>query len=208
MVRRLDGTGDPITGEREIVEAEASVIQRIFREFSAGKSPRALAKHLNSENIPGPGGRPWMDTAIRGSAKRENGILNNELYIGKLVWNRQRFIKAPKTGNRVSRANPPETWIMQDVPELRIIEDELWNKAKALQKTMTSAYPGQEGKEFWDKRRPRDLFSGLLTCGICGGGFSMISKTHLGCSTARNKGTCDNRLCARARRLKPKCSTA
>ncbi|MBC8051125.1 MAG: recombinase family protein [Chitinophagales bacterium] len=194
VVRRLDATGDPITGEREIVEAEASTIRRIFREFSAGKSPRALAKQLNAENILGPGGRPWMDTAIRGSAKRGNGILNNELYIGKLVWNRQRFIKDPDTGNRVSRANPPEAWITQDVPELRIVEDELWDKAKARQKTMTAAYPGQKGKEFWDKRRPRYLFSGLLTCGICGGGFSMISKTHLGCSTARNKGTCDNRL--------------
>src|SRR5690606_33127693 len=34
----------------------------------------------------------------------------------------------------------------------------------------------------------------LLKCGSCGGGFSKISATHYGCSTARNKGTCDNRL--------------
>ena len=42
-------------------------------------------------------------------------------------------------------------------------------------------------------KRPRYLFSGLLTCGGCGGGMSMISATHIGCSAARNKGTCENR---------------
>ena len=41
-------------------------------------------------------------------------------------------------------------------------------------------------------RRPRHLLSGLLRCGTCGGGFSKISRAHYGCSTARNKGTCDN----------------
>jgi hypothetical protein len=28
------------------------------------------------------------------------GLLNNELYVGTLVWNRQRFIKDPTTGKR------------------------------------------------------------------------------------------------------------
>ncbi|HLS19920.1 MAG TPA: recombinase zinc beta ribbon domain-containing protein [Paracoccaceae bacterium] len=35
----------------------------------------------------------------------------------------------------------------------------------------------------------------------CGGGFSKISQTHYGCSTARNKGTCDNRLGIRQNEL-------
>lgn len=48
--------------------------------------------------------------------------------------------------------------------------------------------------EFWDRRRPRYLLSGLLKCGACGGGYSKISAHLFGCSTARNKGTCDNRL--------------
>ena len=28
------------------------------------------------------------------------GILNNELYVGRLIWNRQRFVKDPETGHR------------------------------------------------------------------------------------------------------------
>jgi hypothetical protein len=31
----------------------------------------------------------------------------------------------------------------------------------------------------------------------CGGGFSKVSQNHYGCSTARNKGTCHNRLTVR-----------
>ena len=33
-----------------------------------------------------------------------------------------------------------------------------------------------------------------MRCGVCGGGYSIISATHVGCSTARNKSTCNNRL--------------
>lgn len=52
---------------------------------------------------------------------------------------------------------------------------------------------------FWAKQRPRYLFSGLMRCAGCGGGFSKISATHFGCSTARNKGptACTNRLTIR-----------
>ncbi|MCQ6493015.1 zinc ribbon domain-containing protein, partial [Vibrio parahaemolyticus] len=44
------------------------------------------------------------------------------------------------------------------------------------------------------RRRPRYLFSGLTKCSCCGGGYSAISASHIGCSTARNKGTCENRV--------------
>jgi hypothetical protein len=33
-----------------------------------------------------------------------------------------------------------------------------------------------------------------MRCGACGGGYSKISTHLFGCSTARNKGTCSNRL--------------
>ncbi|WP_461335374.1 recombinase zinc beta ribbon domain-containing protein [Bradyrhizobium embrapense] len=34
----------------------------------------------------------------------------------------------------------------------------------------------------------------MTKCACCGGGYPAISQTHIGCSTARNKGTCDNRV--------------
>jgi hypothetical protein len=43
-------------------------------------------------------------------------------------WNRQRFIKDPNTGKRVSRPNPDAKWIRTEVPELRVVDVELWRK--------------------------------------------------------------------------------
>lgn len=42
-------------------------------------------------------------------------------------------------------------------------------------------------------RLAKYLLSGLHSCGVYGRGTSIISQTHVGCSSARNKGTCDNR---------------
>ena len=41
-------------------------------------------------------------------------FLNNELYIGRLVWNLT-YLKDPKSGRGRSRYNPPAKWIVQDV---------------------------------------------------------------------------------------------
>jgi site-specific DNA recombinase len=64
---------------------------------------------------------------------------------------------------------------------------------KARQQTLAyePSLPGEN--KLNDYRRPKHLFAGLVKCGCCGG-YTMISKDLLGCATARNKGTCDNRL--------------
>ena len=35
-----------------------------------------------------------------------------------------RFIKDPATGKRISRMNPPEQWVSEDVPHLLLISTE------------------------------------------------------------------------------------
>ena len=65
-------------------------------------------------------------STIYGNWRRGTGVLNNELYIGRLVWNRLRYLKDPDSGKRASRLNPESEWIVKDVPELRIVDDGLW----------------------------------------------------------------------------------
>ena len=88
-------------GEREIIPAQAEVVRRIFSIYSTGMSPKAIARHLNAERCPGPGGAPWNPSTIHGNPARGTGILNNELYVGRLVWNRLRYVKDPDTRKRV-----------------------------------------------------------------------------------------------------------
>jgi DNA invertase Pin-like site-specific DNA recombinase len=95
--RQLDAKGLPICGDRVINNAEAAVVRRIFQEFAAGHSPRTIALALNRNGIPGPQGRAWGPSTIYGNWRRGTGILNNELYVGRLVWNRQRYVKNPAT---------------------------------------------------------------------------------------------------------------
>ena len=89
VVRKTDSAGEPIRGERQINESEATVVRRIFELFAQGHSPRSIAHTLNAESVPGPKGRSWQDTTIRGHATRRTGILRNDLYRGQLIWNNQ-----------------------------------------------------------------------------------------------------------------------
>ncbi len=198
VVKKVDAAGEPIRGERRINQAQASIVHRIFVEFAQGRSPKTIAHTLNHEGISGPSGKGWGPSTIHGNWRRGTGILNNELYIGHLVWNRQRFIKDPNTGKRQARLNLEEEWIIEDVPHLNIIDQDLWDRVKRRQSaSRRRIMAGANGVRSERARRPRYLLSGLLRCGVCGGGFSKISQQHYGCSTARNKGTCDNRISIR-----------
>ncbi|WP_432804173.1 recombinase family protein, partial [Azospirillum argentinense] len=99
--------------------------RRIFTLYVDGMSPRAIARLLNDENVPGPRGRRWVDTTIRGQVARGTGILNNANYAGVLEWGRCEFVKDPGTGKRVARINPQGKREIVEVPELRIIDDVL-----------------------------------------------------------------------------------
>ena len=194
VVRQFDAKGERIRGDRTINEEEARTVRRIFTDYMRGKSSRTIAMELNRDGVPGPQGREWGPSTIHGNRERGTGILNNEMYVGRLVWNRLRYLKDPDTGKRVSRLNPDSEWVIQEVPELRIIEQDIWDAVKARQAETTFSQPERGNEALSERRRPRHLFAGLIRCGCCGGGYSMISKDLLGCSTARNKGTCDNRL--------------
>jgi DNA invertase Pin-like site-specific DNA recombinase len=200
VIRKLDDRGDPIRGDREIDEAQANIIRRIFRDFAAGIGPRAIAGALNDEGVTGPDGKLWNDTAIRGHVKRGTGIINNELYIGRLVWNRQRYMKDPSTGRRVSRLNPESEWITTEVPELRILDEELWQVVKARQGEIAEKYVNVTEavrKHHAENRlrgahRPKSLLSGLIFCGCCSGPYSLRGADRFACSAHVTNGSCSN----------------
>ncbi|MES9993990.1 MAG: recombinase family protein [Candidatus Thiodiazotropha sp.] len=195
VVKKFNADGEAQKGEREVVKEQAVIIRRIFEEYALkNKSPKAIADALNKEGIPAPSGKSWGQSTINGNRRRGTGILNNPLYIGELIWNRQRFIKDPSTGKRVTRLNDESQWIRQSMPDLRIVSQELWDAAKARQKVLDAGL-----QNLHKNNRPRYLLSGLLKCGCCGGGFAKINAERYGCSQARNKG---ESVCANKRTIK------
>ncbi|PQO21988.1 recombinase family protein [Rhodobacteraceae bacterium WD3A24] len=202
-VKRIEN-GEPVKGEIEIDPAEAAIVTRIFTEYADGKSPLAIARDLNAEGIPAPGADTrrqtsghWKQNTIDGHRARGTGILNNELYVGRRVWNRQRYSKHPETGKRISRPNPPEEWKTVEVPDLRILPDDLWDRAKARQESVDSARTKAQDKgntgagASQGARRRKYLLSGLMTCGQCGGNLTVAGKgdkRRYYCANAKEKG--------------------
>lgn len=171
-------------GRRVINPDQAKIVRRIFRDYAKGISPRKIAKQLNSEGIASPRGREWQASTINGNVKRGNGILPNRLYIGEIVYNRQTFTKDPRTGKRRGRMNPESEWIIEPVPELRIIDQKLWDKV-AARKAKNTSYPTYQ-------RRAKYLLTGILSCHKCGGPYIRSGPKYMRCSHNRERGTCTN----------------
>jgi site-specific DNA recombinase len=201
--RVLKDDGEADRGLRTINEDEAAIVRRIFRDFAGGHSPKAIARALNVEGVPGPNGKAWRDTTIRGHATRRTGILRNDLYQGLIVWNRQRYVRDPRTGNRVSRANPETLWIRQDVPELRIVDPDLWNKVQVrLEGVRQSPLSVNIRKHaFWEQRRPRHLLTGIAFCHACGGPLASVGRDYLACRSARLEAGCSVKQSIRREKL-------
>ncbi|MFT5488007.1 MAG: site-specific DNA recombinase, partial [Alphaproteobacteria bacterium] len=187
IIRHILDDGSVSTGERKIDAEQAAIISRIFQEYANGVAPRKIAGQLNAEGIAGPRGGQWNASTINGSRQRRNGILNNELYVGQIVYNRQRFLKDPQTGKRISRPNPEHEWIRTEVPHLRIIGEETWDAVQSIK----ARYSSRRGNKRQTKKR---LLSGLVKCGACGGSMTIINRERYYCSAKREKGTCNSKV--------------
>jgi site-specific DNA recombinase len=179
------------TGKKGILEidpGQAEIVLGIFTEYVAGRTPRDIAHDLNGARVMPPRGRSWNASTINGNMQRGTGILQNELYIGRVVWNKVRMVKDPDTGKRVSRPNPKSAWQVTEVPALAIVSRELFSAAQSRKEARTRTHPNEQ-------RRPRHLLSGLLRCGTCGAGMSTNGKDRSGrirvrCSAAYESGIC------------------
>ena len=209
VVREITANGSVSTGDRAIDEAEAAIVRRIFTLYVNGMSPKRIARMLQLEGIKGPRDGHWTASLILGNAKRETGILRNRNYIGLLVWNRQRYDKDPKTGNRVPRPNPRDEWIVEQVPNQRIIEDGLWEAAQARLQDLRAAVlsapnpPDDDDASHHEEKtstgtllgrahRPVWPLAGLVKCGVCDGSITVIGKGRLGCANHLERGICSN----------------
>ena len=108
-------------------------------------------------------------------------------------------MKNPDTGKRVARINPTEEWIVTEVPELRIVDDGLWQAAKARQGKISERYANviaatrtARANRLNSTHRPRHLLSGLLERGVCGGPYAMRGQGRYGCSSHVMTGSCSN----------------
>jgi DNA invertase Pin-like site-specific DNA recombinase len=102
-------------------ESEVKTIRRIFTEFAKhGKQEQEIADTLNRDRIPSPGNVLWDAGKVR-------NILNNELYIGTMVYNKttQRLLAPP-------RPNPKEKWVRTAGAFKSVVSEELYRRAQEI----------------------------------------------------------------------------
>ena len=179
-------------GRLVIVEEEAAIIRQIFLRFAGGESPVQIARALTEAGAPKPrAARAWQSSTIYGWEERRSGILRNDLYVGRLVWNKMRMMKDPETGRRVSKPNPESEWQVRDVPELRIIDQALWDAVQEKVKPREDLSPADRAR----MKRPVRPLSGMLRCAACASGMSVKGKdksgrARIGCTRHMQSRTC------------------
>jgi site-specific DNA recombinase len=176
--------GEIEAGHRKIVPAHAAVIKRIYDDYLAGKSANQIVRELNNEGIPGPRNGQWNASTITGHWGRINGILQNPIYKGVILWNRNNWDKHPSTGKRVCRPNSSEHWVETSAPHLQIISTALWN---AVQKRRASMR-----RQIKKKQEPIPKFNFVILCSACSGKMVPVCQTYLRCYNARRKGSCNH----------------
>jgi site-specific DNA recombinase len=191
----------------QIDEQQAEVIRNIFRMTAEGIGLSQIAKTLNKEGVPAPQPprtrslRAWCPAAIY-------ELLRNERYRGVQVWNRTVKVRNPETGRKVSKPRPLEEWKRVELPEWRIISEELWQAAHTRMAAKTKKFSAACLGGLNRTERSRSyLFSGLLVCGKCGSRLVITSGNgkrayvRYGCPSHRYRGVCENGLTIRQDRL-------
>jgi len=107
-----------------------------------------------------------------------------ELYRGVRVWNRTQNLLNPTEGNKSKRVRPQSEWVRAEVPSMRIIPDDLWQRVQNVNQRMKD--------KIYGRRR------GVLYCGFCGGKVSIIiggeaAKVRYGCTNHRFRDICTNK---------------
>jgi len=156
------------TGVREVDDAQASVVERIFKRFAETRSLVTVATELNDEGIPSFAVGRWAPIVLR-------RILSNQSYIGRYMFRRTQRVPAPPSQRRRRRSRlvqrPAEEWMEVAGASPRIIDDATWNRVqeilhdpeRSFVRKTTNSYP----------------LRGRARCSVCGG--SLVGQMLYSC---------------------------
>jgi site-specific DNA recombinase len=205
----VDADGRPRRShvEREVNEAEAAVVRRIFAESAAGRGFDGIAKLLNAEGAVAPRPKQGRPAGWCGSSVRE--VLLRPQYRGEVIWNRTSW--HDKWDRKKFATRPEDEWVRVPAPHLRIVSDALWNAAQQRLAATRATYLRSTKGKFWGRpvtstvtgMEGKYLLSGLLKCGACGANL-LVNRHSYGakrepfyvCSSYHRKGAavCGNGL--------------
>lgn len=159
---------DKIPDERytlKINEEEAKIVKEIFESYVyKGIGTTKIAWNLNDREIRTKKTKSkWVQTSIV-------RMLKNPIYTGR-VTNKKSEVTDFITGTR--KELPEEEWIVVEKPEMRIISDELFNRAQELLEQRSNEFKLNNKRE-----KTEYVFSTLIYCKHCGYSFRRIKRKY------------------------------
>lgn len=140
-----------------INENEAKAIRQIFQWYTEeGYGGSKIANMLNERGIKTKRGNNWSQNAVC-------RILTNEIYTGKIINSKEEIVDF-LTGQR--KEKDESEWLVTIRPELRIVEDEVFDKAQDILKGRHDSF-----KITHERQSNKYLFSTLIKCKECGWSF-------------------------------------
>ena len=147
-----------------INENEAKAIRQIFQWYTEeGYGGSKIANMLNERGIKTKRGNNWSQNSVC-------RILTNEIYTGKII-NGKEEIADFLTGQR--KEKDESEWLVTIRPELRIVEDEVFDKAQDILKGRHDSF-----KITHERQSNKYLFSTLIKCKECGWSFRRTVRTY------------------------------
>lgn len=159
---------DKIPDERytlKINEEEVKIVKEIFESYVyKGIGTTKIAWNLNDRGIRTKKTKSkWVQTSIV-------RMLKNPIYTGR-VTNKKSEVTDFITGTR--KELPEEEWIVVERPEMRIISDELFNRAQELLEQRSNEFKLNNKRE-----KTEYVFSTLIYCKHCGYSFRRIKRKY------------------------------
>ncbi len=159
---------DKIPNERytlKINEEEAKIVKEIFENYVyKGIGTTKIAWDLNDRGIRTKKTKSkWVQTSIV-------RMLKNPIYTGR-VTNKKSEVTDFITGTR--KDLPEEEWIVVERPEIRIISDELFNRAQEILAQRSNEFKLNNKRE-----KTEYVFSTLIYCKHCGYSFRRIKRKY------------------------------
>jgi site-specific DNA recombinase len=193
-----------VEGKRGIIEVDleqAKYIIRIFTEYAAGRSPRAICADLTREGVPAPGGsKVWNHNTLLSGRSGRAGLIANPIYTGLVCWNTTTTVIDPETELDQKRKTPAEQHVQNHQEDLRIVPQELWEAAQKVRSSRAIQKFGPSGKPIRRAVVPRNNehpLAGSLQCACCNGSMRIANTSRDGapraaCANAHQRNTCDH----------------
>jgi len=183
LVDKLDENGNPIINAKDKT-VKVPVIDEEHRHDVIRAAKWITKDHLPYKEV----ARRFNAAKVKGSASWTGShiskLMANPMYAGTCIYNRTSTIWDKETGEFSREPNPESEWIVRDAPELRIIDEDLWERLRARADEVASKAP-RTGKKLDRNGKtmpecmindlyPTTIVDGVLFCSSCGREMRLI----------------------------------